>query len=119
MKKLFGLVALGLLPALPTFAAVPTGDTQGRVQSVIVDHNAQRDYNSFLVFLSSPDNDRWDCISSKGYITVKSNSPGVTQDNYKQMFAVAIAAQASGKRLALSSSSADACNSVNQVWMID
>ncbi|TDF37377.1 hypothetical protein EYS14_14600 [Alteromonadaceae bacterium M269] len=115
MKKLILLIAL----TLPTFAnAVPTGDTQGKVSAVIVHHNFQRGYNSFSIWFNDIQNDRFNCLKDNGYITVRDNGVGVDAVNYQQMFSTALAAQTSGKTLALSSSGTSPCINVNSAWMM-
>jgi hypothetical protein len=119
MKRFVGPVSLFTVLASVAFAAPPMGDTQGRVESVAVDHNYQRDYNSFLIYMRSVENDRWGCLATDGYIRVKDNGVGVTPDNFKQIFSLAVAAQVAGKRLALSSAGSNPCVNVNGAWMLD
>jgi hypothetical protein len=120
MRRLLLAIA-ACTAAVPIVLAVPLplGDTQGVIKAVVTDHNVQRPYNSFLVFMTSMDNDRFGCIATNGYITVKDTGIGVSPESYRQMFGIALTAQASGRRLALSSSGADPCSNVNQVWMLD
>ena len=118
MKKLL-LLATIVLAQAAVAVPLPVGDTQGAIRAVVIDHTAGRTYNSFLVFMTTVDNDRFTCIGTNGYITIKDNGIGVSPESYKQMFGVALTAQASGRRLAMSSSGADPCNNVNQMWMID
>lgn len=118
MKRIYALIGV-VLASTVAISAPFTGDTQGKVETVLVDHNYQRGYNGFLVYLTNVENDRWGCIAATGYIRVKDNALGVDQNNFKQMFSVALAAQISGARVGMSSSGTDPCNSVNQLWMIN
>lgn len=113
------ILIISLIMLTSSFAHARTGDTQGKVSAVIVDHNTNRTFNSFIVYFSAMDNDRWQCITNDGYIRVKSNGTGVDTVNYKQLFSVALAAQVSGKKLALDSNGTNPCGNVNTAWMVN
>lgn len=98
--KRTGSLLLLLIPLLAN--AVPTGDTQGIVSAVRI-RPAVSGVHSFEVWFSATSNDRWGCIQSDGYVVVSETNAAMTTDNYKRIFAVALAAQAAGKTLALDS----------------
>src|SRR5687768_13382164 len=79
-----------------TANAVPPGDTQG-VGSAVRLRPAVGGAHSFEVWFSSTSHDRWGCIQADGYIVVNEAAAGMTVDNYKRIFAIALAAQAAGK----------------------
>lgn len=106
-------------PVLHGNRGTPTGDTQGRVEAVAVEHNYQRGYNSFVIYVADIENDRFGCFAANGYIRVKDSGIGVDQNNFKQLFAVALAAHAARATIALSSSGTDPCNNVNRAWMLN
>ena len=115
MKK--AILAMALTASTMT-NALPLGDTQGKVVAVIIAHNFDRGYNSFNIWLEETDNDRFDCIKDQGYITVRDNGVGVDSVNFQQLFSTALAAQTSGKTLALSSAGTNPCINVNGGWML-
>jgi hypothetical protein len=114
-KRLAGI--LGFIPLLAS-AALPTGDTQGVVAAVRV-MVPSGGVHSFQVWFASASNDRWSCVQSNGYVIVSESTLGMTSENYKRIFAIALAAQASGKALALDSASTNPCTSANVAWMVD
>lgn len=110
---------LFLLLLIPLFAAaVPAGDTQGIVSAVRI-KPVSGGVHSFEVWFSATTNDRWGCIQSTGYVVVTETAAAVTPDNYNRIFAVALAAQAAGKTLAMDSGATNPCTSVNMAWMVD
>jgi len=99
--------------------ALPIGDTQGKVVAVAVDHNYGKS-NSFLIWISDAEADRHNCISTNGYVRVKIDGIGVDETNYQQLFSLALSAQATGKKMALSGASGTApCENINSGWMLN
>jgi len=111
MKLKIILTVILLLP-IYSFAAPPTGDTQGKLSAVRI-LNSTDGNNSFRLYYSKIDNDRWQCLQNNGYITVRDNGVGVTTESYKQIYSMALTALASGKTLALDSSGTSPCENVN------
>lgn len=111
---------LGFLLLLPLLAnALPTGDTQGIVAAVRI-KNAVNGVNSFEIWFSSTTNDRFGCVQSTGYVVVSEATSQMSTDSFKRIFATALAAQASGKPLALDSwSASNQCESVIYAWMVN
>jgi hypothetical protein len=107
-----------LLLFTPIANAVPPGDTQGVVSAVRL-RQATGGTHSFEIWFSSTSRDRWGCIQSDGYILVSETAAGMTIDNYKRIFAIALAAQVAGKVLALDSAGTNPCTSANMAWMVD
>lgn len=112
---LYGVVFA--VSTLPVIAAPPIGDTQGTVASVKV-RSASGTVNAFEVWFSQVQNDRWGC-TGQGFIVVYDNGYGVTPNIFKQMFALAMLAQASGKPLALDSAATNPCSNVNSVGVVN
>lgn len=104
--------------SLFSHASVPAGDTSGTVEAVRVKHTGSGAL-SFQIWFSTHDQDRWECLKNDGYITVSDQAETVSIESLKLMFSVALAAQVSGKKLALDSSGTNPCVSVNQAWMIN
>jgi len=111
-------VALAFMAATgSSIAAVPPlGDTQGIVAAVRVRY-ATGSVQSFEVWFSQTQNDRWGCLGG-GPIIVYDNGYGVTAQSYKQIFAIALMAQQTGKVLALDSSGTNPCSNVNTAWIV-
>ena len=106
---------LPLLLCLSTnlsIAAAPTGDTQGKVSAVRV-QNTSNGANSFRVYFSNVENDRFNCIQNDGYVTIKENGPFVSPESYKAIYSAALTALASGKTLALDSPGTTPCDNAN------
>jgi hypothetical protein len=112
------LVGLAALCAPPSALSLPLADTQGAVSAVrvVLDIDGGA---AFQVWFSSATRDRYGCILTNGYITVRQVTPGLSADNYNRIFALAMAAQASGKELALDSGGSNPCISPNVAWMVD
>lgn len=110
---------LGLLLLLPLLAnALPIGDTQGIVSAIRV-LAPVNGVHSFEVWFSSTSNDRFGCIQNYGYVVVSTSTMSMTADSFKQIFATALAAQTTGKPLALDSWSAgNTCSGVIIAWMV-
>lgn len=116
MRWHYAMIALG--SSTLVHAAVPLGDTQGRVATVRI-MRTLNGVQSFQVWFSSVSNDRWGCIADDGYVVVAENGAGVTSDSYKALLAVSLAAQVSEKALALDSAGTNPCANVNMAWMVD
>ena len=112
---LCGLMLLSVC-AGPT-SALPLGDTQGTVSAVRI-RPASGTVNSFEVWFSQVQNDRFGCLGGGGRIVVYDNGSGVTPESFKQMFAVALVAQTNGKTLALDSAGTNPCSNVNTAWVV-
>jgi hypothetical protein len=97
--------------------ALPVGDTQGTVKAIRSLPAANGE--AFEVYFSSVTNDRWGCIQSSGKIVVSQSATSVSTESFKRMFAIALAAQASGKQLALDSEGSAPCGRVTIAWMVD
>jgi hypothetical protein len=97
-------------------AVVPLGDTQGLVAAVVSKPSASGE--AFEVHFSSVTNDRWGCIQASGKIVVSQSAASVSADSFKRMFAIALAAQSSGKQLALDSDGSNPCARVTMAWMV-
>ena len=110
----FGVAAASIAPAQA--AVPPLGDTQGIVAAVRI-RPAAGSVNSFEVWFSPTHNDRWSCLGG-GPIIVYENGIGVTPASYKQLFAIALLAQQTGKVLALDSSGTNPCSNVNTAWIV-
>lgn len=114
------VMVLGLIVgSSQVWAAAPTGDTRGKVETVRVMHNEGKGTNRFQIWFSSVENDRFNCLSANGYITVREDDPYVTPESYKLMFQIALEAQKTGNTLAVDSSANNSCQSVNQAWMLN
>lgn len=111
------LLLLLSLSANFSVAAPPTGDTQGKVSAVRV-QNTVSGTNSFRVYFSNIENDRFNCIQDDGYVTIKENGPFVSSESYKAMYSAAIAALASGKTLALDSPGTTPCDNANIAMLL-
>lgn len=98
--------------------ALPIGDTQGVVSAVRV-RNYSAGVQTFEVWFSSTSNDRFGCIQTDGYILVSEAGSAMSAENYKRLFAIALAAQVSGKVLALDSGLGNPCINVNMAWMVN
>lgn len=116
MNLKYILVSLVLYAGIST-AALPTGDTQGKVSAVRV-LNTSSGGNSFRVYFTSTTSDRFLCIQTNGYITVRENGLSVSPESYKYMYSMALAALTSGKALALDSSASEPCENVNASMMV-
>jgi riboflavin synthase alpha subunit len=119
VKKLILSALFSAYSSILYSATLPTGDTQGKIAAVVVDHNHARDYNSFRIWLENTENDRFNCIQENGYVTVRSNGVGVDDVNFQQIFSIALAAQASSRTISLAHSGTDACINVNGAWMLN
>lgn len=118
MKKIF-VMLISMIPILAhSIPAVPAGDWQGTVKSVFVDHNYNRS-SSFRVWISDFGNhDRDNCLATNGYVRVKIDGTGVNETSYQQLFSLVLAAQASGKTIALAGAGGDlSCENINSGWM--
>lgn len=114
--KIAVFVVLAVI-SLPSYC-LPVGDTKGNVTSVRVVHSGvNAGEASFQIFFENQTRDRWGCLASDGYILVRDGGLGVTPESFKMMFSVALAAQATGKVLAVDSSGTDPCINVNTAWM--
>lgn len=108
-----------LLLLLPLLAnALPTGDTQGIVSAVRV-KAAVNGAHAFEVWFAATSNDRFGCIQNDGYVVVSETASAMTPDNYKRIFAIALAAQAAGRTLAVDSGGTNPCESVIVAWMVN
>jgi hypothetical protein len=115
VKVLISIVLI--LITLPSYS-LPTGDTVGKVTAVRVVHSGVNNGKaSFQIFFENQTRDRFGCLASDGYILVREDGFGVTIESFKMMFSIALAAQASGKVLAVDSSGTDPCINANIVWM--
>ncbi len=102
---------------MPSYS-LPVGDTKGNVKAVRVVHSAVNNGKaSFQIFFENPTRDRFQCLANDGYILVREDGVGVTLESFKMMFSIALAAQASGKVLAVDSSGTDPCINVNIAWI--
>lgn len=98
--------------------ALPVGDTKGNVKAVRVVHSAVNGgKSSFQIYFENATRDRFGCIADDGYVLVREDGIAVTMESFKMMFAIALAAQTSGKVLAVDSSSDNPCINVNIAWM--
>jgi hypothetical protein len=113
MKRI--IYFLTLVPFMAN--ALPIGDTQGVVSAVRV-RNYTAGVQAFEIWFSSTSNDRFGCIQSDGYVLVSEAGSAMTGDNYKRLFAIALAAQVSGKVLAVDSGLGNPCTNVNVAWMV-
>ena len=100
------------------YCAPPTGDTQGVVEAVRVNSNSSG-VDSFRIYFSSIQNDRWNCLQTDGYLQVFSNGNGVSATSYSQMYSMALASMTSGKALALDSGASAPCANVSAAMIID
>lgn len=106
-----------LVAAVNAVAAVPPiGDTQGIVAAVRVRPLAGT-VQSFEVWFSQTQNDRWGCVGG-GPIIVYDNGYGMSPQSYKQIFALAVLAQQTGKALALDSAGTNPCSNVSLGWIV-
>jgi hypothetical protein len=112
------LLGLALLCVPLSAAALPLADTQGTVSAVRIVSDLVGEA-AFEVWFSSTTRDRFNCILANGYITVRKATSSLSDENYNRIFAIALAAQASGKELALDSAGTDPCISVNLAWMVN
>jgi hypothetical protein len=117
MKRTIYLL-LCLVPMLVS-AALPIGDTQGIVTAVRVKLPVGNVHSFEVWFAAAPTNDRWACVAANGWVLVKEDSPGMTLDNYKRIFALALTAQASGKELAIDSAASSPCVNGIVAWMVN
>lgn len=105
-----------VVAATTAAAAPPIGDSQGVVSAVRV-RPLSGSVQSFEVWFSQVQNDRWGCLAG-GSIVVYDNGYGVSAQSFKQIFAIALLAQQTGKPLALDSAGTNPCGNVNMGWMI-
>jgi hypothetical protein len=98
--------------------ALPLADTQGTVSAVRVVSDLAGEA-AFQVWFSATTRDRFGCIATDGYITVRKANPSLSDENYNRIFAIALAAQSAGKPLALDSGGTDPCFNVSIGWMVD
>lgn len=110
------IAVLALIP-LAANAALPIGDTQGIVKSVRLGNPAPGAH-TFEIWFSSVENNRWNCFPNPGYVRVRENTPGMTPESFDRIFALALAAQASGQVLAVDSGS-DPCNNGMTAYIVD
>jgi hypothetical protein len=106
------------LASLIVNAALPVGDTQGTVKAVRTLTPAAGAH-SFEIWFVAAQNDRWGCVQNPGYVRVRENGPSMTSEGFKHIFAIALAAQAAGKVLAVDSNGVDPCNSGVSAYMVD
>jgi hypothetical protein len=111
-------LGLALLCAPLSAIALPTADTQGTVSAVrvVLDQVGEA---AFQIWFSATTRDRYSCISADGYVTVRKATTILSDENYDRIFAIALAAQASGKELALDSGGTDPCVNVVVAWMVN
>ena len=108
-----------LLISLPGYG-LPTADTMGKVTSVRVVHSGVNGGKSaFQIWFEDGTRDRWGCLALQSYILVREDGLGVTPDSFKMIFSVALAAQSTGKVLAVDSNGTDPCINANSAWMIN
>lgn len=117
MKRIIYL-SLCLVPMLVS-AALPVGDTQGIVTAVRVKIPVSNVHSFEIWFAAAPTNDRWACVAANGWVLIKEDAYGMTLENYKRIFALALAAQASGKEFAIDSPSSSPCVNGNTAWMVN
>ena len=94
-----------------------SGDTQG-VIAVVKLLPVSGGVSSFQVWFESVSHDRWNCVRDTGYITVSESAPGMSADHFKRLFALALAAQVAGKRIALDSAGSNPCASAVMGWIV-
>jgi hypothetical protein len=110
---------IALLTTVPLIAhaALPLGDTQGIVKSVRLG-NPAAGAHTFEIWFESVQNNRWNCFPNPGYVRVRENGPTMTPEAFKQILAIALTAQASGKVLAVDSGT-DPCNNGVTAYIVD